>query len=74
MSNNIWDNIYSIASRSRKRGVTADEIVQSTGYNRSTVSSYLTLLTQSGYLKKSGKTRPNTSGRHVLVYTKLNAA
>ena len=66
----IWDSVSSMVTRARRRGVTADEIVQATGYNRCTVSSYLTMFTYNGYATKTDRHRPITSGRMGSVYVK----
>jgi DNA-binding IclR family transcriptional regulator len=63
-----WDEVYGFLVKARKTGITADEIVQRTGYSRHTVSSYLTLFYQNGYARKTDKRRKITSGRTAVVY------
>lgn len=67
METTIWEKIYNIAINDYKNGVTAPELVELTGHNRSTISSYLTLLTQSGYLSKASQKR-TIKNRQCIVY------
>jgi DNA-binding IclR family transcriptional regulator len=64
----LWDEVYQHMAKAGKRGVTSDEIVQATGYNPHTVSSYLSYFVQGGYATKTDRRRAIRSGREATVY------
>ena len=64
----LWDDVYKHLFNAGKRGMTTDEIVQATGYNPKTVSSYLSYFVQGGYATKTNRHRTITSGREASIY------